>query len=823
MLTIKDFSTALYGLSKAKGYAATVVVTLAVTLGTLLAAFNLNYTILAAPLPYLDEERLFVSKTPRFRDNVMEFDYASPVPLLQTLYQQDKSTFEDTALLAYSYLAASLRDKADTPKVQLAYTTPGYMRMYQMPLLHGRAFSAEEDQNSNAAVAIISERVWRQHYNADPAMLGKSIQIAANQFTVVGIAADHFVEPRLIGPTRINDIWLPWDFNPSPCTRGLDGRSCMTGWQFLLGKLKSVDDYQRVSQQLTAQLNSQFQDANADRPNPANLSISFEAQPLREKLLGDSSHQTLWLFVGSLVLLCIASVNTLNLVLARAVRQQRNMAIQAALGAQKKHVFMHMFAEMALLLLVALLLALVVAQLEYRVLQQVAEVYLPRVNELQLNLPTLAFAFVVTALLGGAFASLVVRHINYRMLNSQLQSSGKGSGLQISAKVRRLLIISQVTLTAVLLVVCMTVMQQSITELSQDVGFHTKNIYQIDIDETAPVLTQETRIARIQQKKRELAEVRNALAQHPAVNAVSLANFAPANFDGVYAESSWLKTPDDLTNIVTARVTYTDQHFLPLFGIKLLSGRNFTAQDINDNSYVLIVSETFARTTWPDQPAVGQRIGRAEALWEVIGVVSDFKLADQYAATEPLRAYSVRQVGAANTLLYELKPGMTIAKTELNQIMQQVQPQYRAAEVFSLEDNVKRILFAKYLATGVTSGLSLLTLLLAAVGIYGVLSYSVQLRRFELGVRMAIGARPVTILQQLLGENLKPVLAGLALAALLLAALWLGLQQTSLIVELSAGGFALPLLLIVLLTTLTSLLSVWGIIRKPAIYALQGQ
>ena len=117
----------------------------------------------------------------------------------------------------------------------------------------------------------------------------------------------------------------------------------------------------------------------------------------------------------------------------------------------------------------------------------------------------------------------------------------------------------------------------------------------------------------------------------------------------------------------------------------------------------------------------------------------------------------------------------------------------------------------------------ILSFLLAALGIYGVLSYSVQLRRFELGVRMAIGARPVTILRQLLGENLKPVLAGLALAALLLVALWLGLQHSTFVVELSAGGFALPLALIVLLTTLTSLLSVWGIIRKPAIYALQGQ
>lgn len=822
MLTIKDFSNALYALSKAKGYAATVVVTLAVTLGTLLATFNLNYTIIAAPLPYQDEDRLIVGNTPVFNQNVPHLGDDSTMQLLTEFYLQDNTTFDNTALVGYSYVAAALRDKADTPKVLIAYTTPGYMQMYQMPILQGRVFSAEEDINSHAPVAIISERVWRQHYNADPQLVGNSIQIADTQFKVIGVADDSFIEPRFIGPNRSNDIWLPWDFNPDPCSSGLYGRSCIVGWHFLLGKLKSADDHHTVSQQLTALLSTKFQDAILGMPDWANLSISFQALPLRQKLLGDSAGQTFWLFVGGLVLLCIASANTLNLVLSRAVKQQRSMAIQAALGAQKRHIFTQVFAEMMLLLGLALLLALVIAQAWYRILQQVAEIYLPRVTELQLNLPTLAFAVAITLLLGVCFAWLVMRQINYRVLNSQLQSSGKGSGLQISSKVRQLLIVSQVALTAVLLVACMMVMQQAASELSRPIGFSTERIYQVDIDEVGPAIAAGARAERFLEKKRELAEIRERLAQHPAVQAASVANYAPANFDGVFGSVTWTKSADSPDQQFPSRVTTTDQHFLPLFGIELLSGRNFTAQEVVANSPVLIVNESFANQAWPGQAAVGQRLGATSA-WEIIGVVADFALIDQYSATEPLRAFTPNNVLDGATLLYQLNPGMSLSKTDLNHIMAQVSPLYRAADTFSLAQNVKRIQFAQYLAAGVTSGLSLLTLLLAAVGIYGVLSYSVQLRRFELGVRMAMGARPFTILRQLLSENLKPVAAGLFMAALLLAGLWYGLEQSSLVVRVSAGGFVWPLVLIVLLTVLTSLLSVWGIIRKPAGCALREQ
>jgi predicted permease len=824
MLTIKDFSNALYALGRAKGYAATVIITLAVTLGTLLATFNLNYTLIAAPLPYADEDRLIVSKTPYFVNNERLYDDGAPMQLLPVIYQRDKTTFENTALVGYSYTGMSLRDKADSPKILIAYTTPGYMQMFQMPILHGRAFSADEDLNTHTAVAILSEHIWRKHYNADPAMVGKNIQVAQHQFKVIGIAAESFVEPRLIGPNRSNDLWLPWDFNPDPCVQGLIARSCMVGWHFMLGKLKAAGQHQQVAQQLSAELNALFKDSVSDSQAASNDSITFEAQPLRQTLVGDSESKTLWLFVGSLVLLCIASANTLNLVLARAVRQQRSMAIQAALGAQKKHIFIHVFAEMLILLLLTLLFALAVAHAQYQLLQQVAEIYLPRVTELQLNLPTLLFATMMTLSLGCTFAYLVVRQINYRFLNRQLQSSGKGSGLQISALVRQLLIISQVTLTAVLLVACMMVMQQAIGKLNQYIGFNTDRIYQVDLDELMQEIAPENMAARRLEKKRELTEIRDLLAQHPAVSSASVANYAPANFDGVYGSGSWYKSAEETDeNLVMGRVTDTDPNFLPMFDIKILSGRNFTPQEFTENTAVLLVNQSFANTVWPNQQAVGQRLyGARGRTWDVIGVVPDFNLTDQYSATEPLRAFSARTTGDyGGTLLFKLKPGMHLTKTEMNNLLTQVSPRYRTAEIFSLEQNVKTIQFADYLAAGVTMSLSAITVFLAAVGIYGVLSYSVQLRRYELGVRMAIGARPVTILMQLLRENIKPVLIGFLASMLLLVVLWFAVQASSFKIELSAQGFLLPFLMILLLTTIVSLLSVWSVIRKPAIYALR--
>jgi len=825
MISRKDFSTALYRLSKAKGYAATVVLTLGLALGSLVAMFNLNYQILAAPLPYADEEQLVVGSTAWLeKDGSVMYPRVLPVSIFRQLYPKPSEHLSDQALFSFSYVGMTLRDLANSPQVQIAYTTPGYMRMYQMPLLHGRAFSADEDVGSHQAVAVLSEKTWREHYQADPATVGRTIQIGSQSFKVIGITAATFQEPALTGPARVNDIWLPWDYAPGANANPGD----VSGAHFYLAKLKDAGALQSFEQELRPQIQQKFQEAVAAIPAQAGRTARFHAEPLRQMMDGDSSKATLSMLIGSVLLLLIAAANITNLLLSHAARQQRSMSIQAALGAQRHHLLGAVLAELTWLLIAALLVAFVVAEGAYALLWAYAGTTLPRLTELGMDWPTLAFALLVSLLLALGFATLISRQINYQALQQNLQSSGKGSGVQISGRTRQLLIGAQVMLAGLLLICSAQVLLQSLQQLRQQVGFSSSDRYQITIDDMTPVpdasLPLEQRRAVYRQQKDELMQVRDILQQHPAVQTASVSNYPPISFDGYYGSASFIASPDDPTQLLFSRAVYTDQFYLPLFDIKLVQGRNFTAQEISSQALVVIINQALALQLRPDGNVVGQQLYSPDGslAFEIIGVSLNHQLPDLWSPHETGRSYLTRNLGTTANLQLQLKPGMQIDKTVINQAMAQVSANYRAANIYSIADNIDKVRLRNYLTAAATTTLVLLSFLLAAIGIYGVLSYSVQQRRFELGVRMAIGARPTTIIRQLLNENLKPVCVGLVLAVLLLAILWLGLRQTMFTVELSTGGFALPLVLIVLLTVLTSLLSVWGIIRKPAIYALQG-
>lgn len=822
----KELAGAWYALSKAKGYAATVVLTLGLTLGTLIAMFNLNYQVLAAPLPYADEERLVVGSTAWLeKDGRMLYQRLLPVHVFRQQYAQPSSYVSEQALFGFSYVGMTLRDLPHSPEIQVAYTTPGYMRMFQMPMLHGRAFSAEEDLGSYRAVAILSEHIWRQHYNADPAILERSVQISNQSFKVIGIAAATFEEPALIGPARRNNAWLPWDYAPASNARPGD----ISGAHLYLAKLRQAQDRLAFEQELRPIVAQRFEEEIAALPAQAGRTVRFQADPLRLALEGDSSKATLSMLTGSVLLLLIAAANITNLLISRAVRQQRTMSIQAALGAQRHHLIGTVLAELSWLLALALGLALLVAEGAFALLWQYAGTTLPHLHTLGLNGPTIGFALLVCLLLALGFSWLISRHINYRALQQQLQSSGKGTGIQISRRIRQVLIGAQVALAALLLICSAQVLLQSLQQLGQQTGFSSSDRYQVTIDNITPApdenLPLNDRRAALRQQKEELMQVRDILQQHPAVQSVSVSNYPPISFDGYYGSANFLTAPERTDRLLFSRAVYTDQFYLPLFGITLLQGRNFTAQEISAQAPVLIINQTLAKQIQPDGQVLGHKLYSTDGqlTFEIIGISADHYLPDLWSPTETGRSYLTRNLGSSANLQLQLKPGVQPDKTLINKAMAQVSPHYRAASIYSIDQNIDRLLLRNALTAGVTSIVVLVSFLLAAIGIYGVLNYSVQLRRFELGVRMAIGARPGTILRQLLLENLKPVLAGLTLAALLLVVLWFGLQQTAFSVQLSAGGFALPLLLIALLTVLTTLLSVWGIIRRPAAHALQGK
>lgn len=824
MLTLKDLSNALYSLSKAKGYAVTVICTLGLTLGALVAMLKLNYQLLLAPLPYHTEQTLIAGSASWLSPSgELILPHALP-KVIQRFYANPSSLLQDQALLGYALSDATLRDLPHSPAVHIAYTTAGYMRMYQMPLVSGRAFANSEEPGQHHAVAVISERLWREDYNAAPDIIGRHIQLGDIRFEVIGIAASTFTEPQLLSPSLHTDVWLPWDFHFDFVNMPDSG---IRAGHFYLAQLKHAADRQQFEHEIRPQLQPMWQQASRHIPRLAGRQLQFNAHPLRQVLLGDSRQQSLWLLAGSAALLLLAAVNILNLLLSRAASQQKTMAIQAALGAQRAQTMTLFKAELSCLSLAAGGVAVCTAAAAFQLLRRYAGDMLPSVKQLAVDGLTLTFAVMLGGLLLISFNHLVSRRLNYRALQQSLQSGSKGAGFTVSPATRFALIGTQVMLTSLILQSCSQVFRDAYQQLQQPLSFAVEDRYQITLEDISPPpakdLSAAARQAYLRQQKEQLMQIRDLILQLPDITMAAVSSGAPASYNGFSADSAnFMLTAEPSAPAMEAKVMHTDQYLLPLFKIPLLQGRQFSAAEVQTQAAVILVNKTLATKLNADQDVVGQRITAAQngQVFEIIGVVADQNLPETDAEQEPFRIYTTQNLLYNSYLLVQLKPGAKLNKAHINQLIDQVAPHIRSANIYSIADNVSSALQRQQISAVVTCGLGMLSLVLATMGIYGVLHYSVQLRRFELGVRMAIGARPASIVSQLVTESTLPAILGIVCSMLLLAFIQ---QIFPFFAGSSISSTAIPCVMILLLAVVTAIASVWSIIRKPAIYALQGR
>lgn len=814
MLTIKDFKTAFNSLLKAKGYVVTIVLTLGVTLGTLVAMFNLNYQLLAKPLPYPDQARLYLMKGDAYINDQLDLANMYPYPAVIEAYKTTKDFFDQNALVYFG--TDIIRSSADAPLVTTTYITPEYLQLAKVSMALGRNFNSDEGLDSQMPVTIISYRTWQELFNKSADVLGKTLRFGEVDFKIIGVTSQDFIEPQLMNPGRLTQVWLPWDYNiiaPNYRDWGYFNIN-----QYLVGKLKTGKESVQVEQSITSYLNDIFKEQTTRRASFTGSSIKFTLVSYREAILGDSKGRVLLLLVGAIVLVLIAAANIINLILARAANQQRSMAIKAALGAQKSHLFNLVLAEILLLIAPAIVLSLLVSLGGIELLQTVASHLLPRLTELGLSVQSVVFSIISALILALLFSLLVSRQINYRALNNMLQSSGKGVGLQISSKVRHLLIITQVMLTGVLVVASVQILQQSLRNIGQPLGFVTQDIYQVDLNNGTQ------RNSPPEEQKNNLIAIRNQLLAHPKVASASLTSDFPISSETTIPWFSYLSVDADFIQQKQALLTEVDNNFLEILGAQWISGRHFTADGFQTDATEVIVNETFAHQLQTDGDVLHKRYYwlnsyKREFPYEVVGVIRDFSLPNR---AEIPRMYIPQANISSPRLMLKLKPNQQLSKLELNELMASINSQYKVSELRSAHSAHEILLAHDALSAGITAALSLIAFGLAAIGIYGVLSYSVQLRRFELGIRMAIGARPHTVFLQILKDNLAPVIIGLLVALVVLVSLWLWIQQTNYNLQTSSAGWLLPPLFILMLTAATSLLSVWQIIRKPASYVLRG-
>jgi len=812
---IHQHKQAWASLKKKPGFILTVVMTMGITLGALLCAITLNYLLLVEPLPYPDQERLFVAEHSLIgaekETQAVSFTY----PGLVHLYKS-KAAFEQAAIMSYDQDV--IVSHSSQPLVNTAYVTPELHQILASPLAMGRMFEASEALDTNNPVAMLSYNTWQQEFEASADILEQKINIRAVSYRIVGVLAEHFVEPELgeeIG--RKTQVWLPWDFNQSE--EGVRQAFGLINENLkFIGQLKRGVSQSQAQQLLTPLVNDRWKEGVADDDFFNPWSIKMRVRSVKDVIIGDSGSIAVMLLAGVLGLVLIACTNISNLFMSRTAENQRQMAIQAAIGATKKHLFKAMFAETSLLIFMSIILALVLANVGFYIMQEYLGAVLPRVNELSLNLITFSSAVIVTIVFALFFAKLSTRMINYRALNTTLQSSGKGSGLQVSKKTRQVLIASQVALATVLVFANFSLLKEAVKTINAPIGFTTNNISTLILNFSSTDIPSQEEAMPI------MAEIMEKLESLPQVESLSQSGSPLDDF-----------RTTGLTNVAnnenfTPFFKGVDHRYFNIIEQPLLQGDNFTDVDSRDGNNFMIVNQAFAKQLKADGDVIGMQILSEDPdPFKIIGIVKDIAIpgetafgSDSVAAGVP-RVYVPNRLGG-QTFMLKLKQGQSVSRQQLGKLLAEVDSRYSVFSFNAASDLLTQSLFTEITTAVTTAVLASLVFLLAGIGLYGILSYGTQLRRFELGTRMAIGATRKHLLKMIIGDNTVAVLAGFIGSIVLFALAYIGLSgyiQPFLTLQ------VLPMLVatIVLIILVTLFACYWPLrqyINKPAIFSLSG-
>lgn len=803
---LHEIKLALASLRRTPGFLLTVSVTLGITLGALVCIVGVNRLLFLEPLPYPQQDRLYVAQGVVLDKGEVAYKGLHTYPALTMLYSQP-DVFERAALLDFQ--KKFLTSDPSQPRLNVTYASAGLFDLTGASVSLGRAFQAGEDVGKNNPVALISHQAWQANFGGDPDIVGKKVALDGVSFTVLGVLADDYVEPQLHSLERVTDIYIPWEANPR-------GEAARQDWEnfdsniIMVGRLKDGVSVEQANAALAGPLNERFRAQTAGIAAFSTVTVDIGLQSFSRIINGDSNTVALLLLAGVCALLLIASANVSNLFLARTAQKQRQLSIQASLGANRGHLFRSMLAEACLLMAAACTLAVLVATLGFSLLRRFAHGKIPRVQELALDPLAVLFVLLVGALLALAFSALSIRLVNYRALAAFLQSGGKGSGMQISQTTRKVLIGSQIAIAAILLVGNFALLKESGEVLARPAGFSAEGLYEVNLSAGEQELSPE-------QVKQQMLAIDAKLSSWPHVSGVSFVGDGPTS-TAVWA--STLSREMGGNDKFTPNTNRVDERYFQLIGLPLVDGRDFTAAESNDKAQSIIVNETLARSINPSGSAIGANLfwNKKTEPYRVVGVVKDVFLP----TVEPVGRVYIP--GPTNmNMVVRVKPGQDMDKAALVAAVAEVNPSLRIVKLVSIEEAYGKLLARDVTTASITLLLAVLALLLAGMGVYGVLAYSIKLRRHELGIRMAIGAAPRTILSLVYRDSMMPVAAGLVVSALAGALIYsYARQHVEQHTQLGAAPVLVTVLLVLCTVSVACYLPVRKIIGQWPVQSLRG-
>jgi putative ABC transport system permease protein len=751
---INDLRYAFRQLLKSPGFAAVTILTLALGIGACTAIFSVVNAVLLRPLDYPDPARLVVireTQLPQFP----EFS-VSPPNFLD--WEKQMKSFENLA--AYSGSRINFTGDGEPQQLIGVKATAHYFDVYGIKPALGRTFLPEEDAPGKSHVVVLSYPFWHRVFGGAADVVGRPIQLNGEPYTVVGVA------PLGFGIASKVDAWMPMAFDPKETANDNRGAHYLS----VAGRLRpgvTVAQAEAELKVLAAQLATQYPDSNKG--------WGIFMMPLQEYSVRDV-RIVLYTLLGAVgCVLLIACANIANLLLARATARHREISIRAALGASRARLVRQLLTESVLLALCGGLTGMLFARWGLDALLALAPANLPRVTDIQLDAGVLVFSLALSVITGLVFGIAPAWLAARADVNEALKQGSRGStegGAR--GRLRSALVVIEVTFALMLLGGAGLLARSFIQLAHVDPGFTPEN---------ATVL----RLS-LPQKKYALPEQQTAFADAllervktlPGVQAAGLTHSLPLASDyvlGFNIEGRPAIAPSDLPS--TNYYAITPEYFRAM-GIRLVRGRVFTVRDDAKAPRVAIINETMARQHFPNEDPIGKRINITNGpdTWrEIIGIVGDIKQYGVDKATtnqsyEPFAQVPfsslnvvIRTNGPATALLGAIRP--TVYAVDKDQPIGTIRP---LEEIVA--DSVARQRFAMTLLTV----FSLVALVIAAVGIYGVMAYSVVQRTGEFGIRMALGAQQRDVLRLVLAQGGKLVGLGLiiGLAATLAASRAMG-------------------------------------------------
>ena len=804
----QDVRYGLRILRKSPGFSLVAILTIALGIGATTAIFSVVDATLLRPLPYPHAEQLV-----SLQDDLPGAS-AQDVGMSQPEWQD----FQRSGIFEYVSPAwfdeNNLTGSTQPARVRILLVAPNYFSLLGVKPQLGHAFNPEDHSPGILPEVLISDGLWKRVFGSDPHILDRSVRLDTDLYRVVGVMPPRFDAPGRKAEERNVEVWAASSFYgmPLPDQPPRNRRYFPTA----IARLKpglTISEAQRRIDSLVSALREQF-----PGDYPAQNAWTVRLLPLKDRVVGNV-RQSMFLLLGAVgLVLLIGCVNVANLLLARASAREREMAVRQALGAARQRLMSQLLTESLLLSLFGGLAGLAILFLMKGFLLRLLPDSLPRFNDISISWRVLLFSVGASLLAGVIFGLAPALHAGRRDLTHGLKETARGStGSGKQARSRGLLVITEFALSLVLMIAATLLLRSFWDLLNVQLGFNPQNIIAVRTRLPAPNDPKADLYKTPAQEAAFLGEVLRRGRSLPGVEEVAIGDTAAVPLDEslrdlkVIAEGQFLFTVegDNLSSDeanVAERSSVTPAYF-HLLGIPLLRGRLFNDLDDDKAPPVAVINEAFAQKYWPNQDPLEKRFkrDRAGAPWiTVVGIIAN-------ARTESLAQASNRKIYLAfyqtggNRLAIFLRGHLDTAEipAEVREQVHAVDPTLPVTDGQTLIETVSASLAERRFSMRMIALFALIALLLAGLGIYGVISYMVNERTHEIGIRIALGAGKSSILQMVLRQGLRLATAGAAVGLIgslivsrFMAGLLYGVRPTD---PLTFGGVTLLLIAVAVL------------------------